>query len=66
MVTEEWGEANTHHHANYIYYASSRDTNDEKKRLLRIDKSWKRPLVTVKKITNMANIINYITKEEVS
>lgn len=63
LSTHEWGADKNHHHANYIYYSSSRDTNDESKRLFRFDKAFKKPLIKTKKVTNMANAINYITKE---
>lgn len=63
FVTHEWGSSGTHHHANYIYYASSRDTCDEARRLLRIAKIYQRPVFRVKLVNNMANAINYVTKE---
>lgn len=62
ISTQEWGETGTHHHAHFIYYASSRDTCDEKKRLARCAKWMLPPLVKTKKVTSMAGAINYLLK----
>ena len=62
LLTHEFGSSGKHHHVNYIYYSSSRDATDEKKRLIRANKILLPPMAKVGKVTNLANTVNYITK----
>ena len=62
LLTHEFGTGGKHHHVNYIYYASSRDGATEKRRLLRVRRDFLPPLMKVRKVANLANIVNYITK----
>ena len=62
LLTHEFGTGGKHHHVNYVYYASSRDAVDEKKRLLRVRRDFLPPLIKVRKVSNLANTVNYITK----
>ena len=62
LLTHEFGNGGNHHHVNYIYYASSRDGAVEKKRLIRANKILLPPLAKVRKVANLANTVNYITK----
>ena len=62
LLTHEFGTGGKHHHVNYIYYASSRDGANEKRRLIRANKILLPPLAKVRKVANLANTVNYITK----
>ena len=62
ILTHEFGTGGKHHHVNYVYYASSGDSSNEKRRLLRVRRDFLPPLIKLTKVTNLANITNYITK----
>lgn len=58
LVTKEFGENNTHEHANFLFYHSARDSFN----LRRIFK-WKAPEWKVKAATSPNNVVAYMTKE---
>lgn len=58
FVTKEFGDNNTHEHANFLFYHSARDTFN----LRRIFK-WKLPEWKVKAATSPNNVVAYMTKE---
>lgn len=58
LCTIEWGENKTHKHANYFYYSHHKDAYNLARSL-----KEKKPEVVVKACSNVANAIQYMTKE---
>lgn len=68
--TMEFGQAGDHPHVNYLYYASSRDAADERRRLLRVFKASKvhfgQHELKVKACSGPNNVVKYMIKEGIS
>lgn len=58
LCTIEWGDKGNHKHANYFFYSFHKDAYNVARA-----RKWKKPEFLVKAVTNIANTINYMTKE---
>lgn len=58
MCTIEWGKENSHQHANYLFYSKHKDAFNVAR-----SHKWKKPEFAVKAVSNVANVVCYMTKE---
>lgn len=58
LVTKEFGTNNTHEHANFLFYHSSRDAYNVRRSF-----KWQPPEWVVKAAPSPNNVVRYMTKE---